>query len=421
VPTHSNPHAGKIITVDYDQLVAQYTTDETRHCLSQRQISLLLAMCDYFRWEKRWQNLSITPKQLRAIVSDLENRLITECAVDCNEVESCLSTSTIITNINTTLVDIDTQITNVETDITNIENTVVELEACCGTTNTYPPLPDMLTAPDALCGAATYITDKLIELITQTYNDELTITLDEFLTALLGIGGFDSSFLKLFWDWMVANSYPNLIADCTARRDDVITALYCSELDRVLTSIEITNDPDFSTPVQDAFLRALDSVSDAKIALWAFLGSLQPDSGAPCLCTETFAWDWDLSPAGWTPPAGWGLVSSHPVFDGPTYLNGYGAYLGGSGYKTITIAQTFTIPNMTIQTFRARAVRNGTSTQIQTMRVQAGTFDNTFTMTGTDTNKTWTINQQVSQLILTVTVRQTFCGAAVNEFEFVVV
>lgn len=90
------------------------STEEMKH-LTQQQVAILLMLLDYQKWETRWHNLALTKNELESFIGDIENRLMTneECPIlplDCEEVEACLATSDIISDINS---DID----NVEGDV----------------------------------------------------------------------------------------------------------------------------------------------------------------------------------------------------------------------------------------------------------------------------------------------------------------
>lgn len=161
-----------------------------------------------------------------------------------------------------------------------------------GSENNIPPQPTA-SEPDLLCDAAFYIVDKIIDFIDETITDAATITLDEFLTALLGLGGFEASLLVLFWDLIVANSYPDLLTDVQAARSEVAGYLYCNELDKDLTTLDIDASVTISDPAQAAFIAAMNAITDGKYSLWAFVGS-QIDSGETCLCSWEFTCDFTV-------------------------------------------------------------------------------------------------------------------------------
>lgn len=174
---------------------------------------------------------------------------------------------------------IDNSIINALNNNTTIQNTIDQLSDG-GADNDLPPAPTV-SEPDLLCDAAYYIADKIIDFVDQTITDAATITLEEFLSSLLGLGGFDGSPLKLFWDLIIANSYPNLLSDVQGARSKIAESLYCNELDRDLTILDIDASLSIGEEAQAAIIGAINAVTDGKWALWAFVGS-QVDSGETC-------------------------------------------------------------------------------------------------------------------------------------------
>lgn len=291
---------GKKIVINHAALITSYDAVERRYCLTHQQAIALLSICDYFEWATRWKNLQWSADELQAWTDDLRLRLMRECPVDCEEVEGCLGTSTIINNINTEITTIETDITTINTDITTIETDITNIYNQTDI-NIYPPAPDEQAA-DALCSAAVYIVNQMIDLITQVQQDAQTITLEEFLAALLGIGGYDQSLLVQFWNWMIANSYPNLIADVEAVKNNVIRFWYCNLLDRDLTRLDIQAAP-FTQAVKDAYTLAIDALTDSKFALFVAIGQALSYTSSACLCAACGVHDFELKQGFWiTPP-----------------------------------------------------------------------------------------------------------------------
>jgi len=199
-----------------------------------------------------------------------------------------------------------------------------------GTDNDLPPTPT-LSEPDLLCDSAYYVTDKIIDFIDQTLTDASTITLEEFISGLLGLGGFEGSLLVLFWDLIVANSYPDLLTDVQDSRDEIAEILYCNELDKDLSIIEIDAST-IGTEAQSAFIGAINAITDGKWSLWAFVGS-QVDSGESCLCGWVYDSDFLNQDDGWigyqgTPPydsvrAVWSLGNGWEETDAPEFSGFY--------------------------------------------------------------------------------------------------
>jgi len=215
------------------------------------------------------------------------------CMVDCNDIEGCLDTSTIINNI---LVDIDinetnitNNTTNITTNTTNITNNETNIDIILEggiDINVYPPNPTQ-GEPDALCGASYHIANKLNDHIQDIITDALTLTLSEFLEGLLGIGGFQSSWVKLWWDFIIAAGNPNLGTEVSGTIDAVAEHLYCQNLDRDLVEIAIDTDSGITDDAQAAWIGALRSITDAKLSMWAITGSFddtQDCSSFACTC-----------------------------------------------------------------------------------------------------------------------------------------
>ena len=135
--------------------------------------------------------------------------------------------------------------------------------------NELPP-PSSITDIDKLCSAATYIADKIIALVDDTVTDAASITLSEFLAATLGLGGFKSSLLNQFWDYVVANLSGLQTEGVSGYRDELIESLYSSDLDKTATVAALSGVPQ---PQQGALVGAINSVTDGKWALWATVGA----------------------------------------------------------------------------------------------------------------------------------------------------
>ena len=67
-------------------------------CLTERQINLIFSQIQYMRAKARWTSFDGSLADLDDLVTDIETRLLTECAtmIDCVELENCLSQSNII-------------------------------------------------------------------------------------------------------------------------------------------------------------------------------------------------------------------------------------------------------------------------------------------------------------------------------------
>ncbi|KKM97305.1 hypothetical protein LCGC14_1169500 [marine sediment metagenome] len=134
-----------------------------------------------------------------------------------------------------------------------------------------PPQPDPET--DEMCGAAFNVAIQLSIYIQSVILDAATITLEEFLSAALGLGGFDGSLLRLFWDFIIASANPNLATEVATAQIKVAEHFYCANLDIATARTAINADTDITDDAQAAYIGAIDSLEDGKFALWAFIGS----------------------------------------------------------------------------------------------------------------------------------------------------
>lgn len=212
---------------------------------------------------------------------------------------------------------------------TTIQNIIDDLTDG-GTDNELPPLPTS-SEPDELCDATYYMTDKVIDFIEQVLTDASTITLEEFLEAFLTIGGWIADTLKLFWDSIVANSYPDLLTDVQAARDEVAEILYCNELDKEAVITAIDDSTIIGEEAQAAYIGAINAITDGKWALWAFVGS-QIDSGEDC---SGFCNDW-TSTLDFT-TSNYGVQFFLDDNSAP-----YGSWVNGVGLVTATTQQSGT-------------------------------------------------------------------------------
>ncbi len=253
------------------------------------------------------------------------------CMVDCEDIEDCLETSQTIIDID---IDIDintTNITNNETNIdlniTNITNNETNIDIVFNggiDINIYPPCPT-IAEPDELCGASFNIANQLNTLIQQIIIDALTLTLQEFLEALFGIGGFQGSFVKLWWDFIIAVGNPDLDDEVTATIDEVAEIFYCNELDLPLVKADIDASPTITEDAQAAWIGAINSITDAKYSLWAFAGAQDDSNDCSSFC-PTFDWcrefDFTIDDQTWILGTSWAFGQKR------------GTYIPGVGFES---------------------------------------------------------------------------------------
>jgi len=339
----------KSILIDWPAL-NDLVNDEVIVCLTNRERIALAEMVNYLSWQTRWYNPP-DKQTLNQWADELRAKLLQECDVpiDCEALEECLPDSTTIININATLIDVEAAVTNinsnltvVEGDITTIqENITVINERDCGC-NDYPDAPT-LEEPDQLCSASIYIANRLSTLWHDVVTDAQTITFLEFIEAVIGLGGFQASLLKLLWDFVVSNSNPDLVTEGDDAFNEIVNLFYCLELERDLIDAAIDASTTITSDAKALWRGALSSVTDGKIAQWAFLGSLDDATSEACDCEDgnPCLIDFTLTNDGWSIYTG---NFNHPgLYVADTGWEGDLSPAGGSGQNTVIhIAKTFT-------------------------------------------------------------------------------
>ncbi len=245
-----------------------------------------LAYSYNWEWDGLKSGLAVARVWERQI--DIASELVrtgVNCMLDCDEVEDCLETSTIITIIEGEITINETDIINNTTEITENETNITNIITGGNDSNVYPVLPTE-DDPDQLCGAAHKIALEIIVLTEQTVLDVGLLTLSSWLLALLGIGGWLATNLSLLWTYILANEIALTGVDFDVYQDQVAEALYCADLDMPQAIIDL--DTGIPALRRDALIKAMQSVTDAQIALWAFIGSLDDTQD----CSAYICPDW---------------------------------------------------------------------------------------------------------------------------------
>jgi len=183
-----------------------------------------------------------------------------------------------------------------------------------GKDNDFPPEPT-IDDPDELCGAAYKIADYLIDTVADIWTDAGTITLDEIVSGLLGIGGFEGSVLVQLVQLAIANLADNAPADIAAERDAIAEAIYCNELDEATTATALDAiglDAIASAALADAWA----SIQSGRVGTLAFLGSL--DDTQDCTGFSCNNWTSELADCtyfdGWTQTVNKNQTCSNGVY-----------------------------------------------------------------------------------------------------------
>ncbi len=257
-----------------------------------------LAYSYNWEWDGLKSGLAVARVWERQInLSSQAVRIGENCMLDCDEVEDCLETSTIINVIEGDVTNNTTLIGGNTTNIIDNSSEIITIITGGNDTNVYPALPTQ-SEPDELCGASHEVAREIIALVEQTVLDVGLLTLAAWLLSWLGIGGWLGTQLSLFWDYILANEIALTGVDFDVYQDQVAEALYCAELDRVTAIADL--DPAIPALRRDALIKGLESATDAQVALWAFVGSL--DTTADCSgfsCGWCKEFDFTIDDGGW--------------------------------------------------------------------------------------------------------------------------
>lgn len=306
--------------LDYEHVLE--TDSDLNFCyeLSQRDVFLILSQLPYLKWRTRWKNLSIGQHDLDRMIGSLEAKLLErlECVIDCQEVEDCLETSVIVTDIQNNVTSVQAQSQQNATDIDAIESTLPDIAS--GDGNIYPPSPTKDTDSDATCGAAFYIVDKLREFIVSVEASASTYAnVIEALEAFVGFGInlVIATFYGLVGAFFSPSPPASVLTDYDANADLFREYLYCDSLSKASFENFVRNSGISSASQIADFIASLGSGTWLS---WIAIGSAddsQDCSGycaAPCI-----EYDFTVSDQGFTV---WS-TGSRP----------FGTYVSGVGWK----------------------------------------------------------------------------------------
>jgi hypothetical protein len=201
-----------------------------------------------------------------------------------------------------------------------------------GNGNVYPPKPTSEDT-DELCNAATYIVDRVRDLIVEVYSQLSTLEPNEVLTGILGTYGWNfTGLLNLITSG--AGSLEDEIANLSlydAAKQDLICELISLSLDRS-AFIEFIDDT-YENPLKDLVKYAVEaSEENGKYALWAAIGTTIEVEDCGCEEEECITFDM-LGTAGAS-----GQASGFTVISGNSYtINATGTivyYPAGSPSST---------------------------------------------------------------------------------------
>lgn len=139
--------------------------------------------------------------------------------------------------------------------------------------NIYPPRPTA-AQPDALCNAAAHIHTQTALLLGRILDDLATITPEEVLSGLLGLGGWESSLLYQTITALEVTGGVNVLTEWEAVRDEVICALKNQNLER-LAMIPYLESLPLSPVTRQAVMNAWGAtLENGQWATWIAVGAL---------------------------------------------------------------------------------------------------------------------------------------------------
>ena len=146
--------------------------------------------------------------------------------------------------------------------------------------NVYPPRPTV-EEPDPLCNAATHVAGELRGLFTRIYDDLDTLTAQEVLEGLLGVGGWDSSYLNQLIGLLATQSEAGFLAAFDAAAADLICTLIDEVLDKTAVLAWIATTYAGNVPLRDAMTQGFNAATEnGQYATWIAIGALT--TGADC-------------------------------------------------------------------------------------------------------------------------------------------
>jgi hypothetical protein len=198
------------------------------------------------------------------------------------------------------------------------------------TVNVYPPPPN--PESDEACQAAHYLARQLTGELVGGWLDAASISLQEWITAILGLGGWNASLAILWWNWMIATSDPDFVTQAEAAADEIAQNLYCNDLSINALKSDIPS-LSIDANVKTSLSLMLDSIEAGKIALWIATGQLTEAGNSCDTC------------------GGWEQVFNFTAGNGGWAAYNAGAVLiGGAGWQRGGTVTRFTLSSPAVST-----------------------------------------------------------------------
>lgn len=249
---------------------------------------------------------------IQSILEFEEGIELPEFELDCGDVEDCLETSTIINNINT-------QITNINQNIEDIEH---EQEAGG---NPLPPNPDMGVSGNSVCRGSHHISVRLRDRMLEYYELASTLTLQEFVEALMSIVTLGFTPSTSFWQFVFTLSDPTLADDAALYIEQIQQAFFCANWDLEDAKFRINEDPTIPSNEKALWLSVLDLYRQGQIDEWGLIGTLDTTEYD---CTDGCPWIVVFDFSGLYVPVG----DETLIITGNSWTVVNGSYVAGTGY-----------------------------------------------------------------------------------------
>ncbi len=295
-----------------------------------------------YNWEDSYGDGSQTAYVWRdAIAGASEAVKIGEnCMLDCDDVEDCLETSSIIDIIEIDIINNEADIIINTTEITENTTEITNITLNPPDGSTYPDAPDVDIDPDPACGAAYYAVAELRAWIAEV--EGLPATYPTILDAMVALlaGILSLSFvmvIDLLENIYIVPTPPSILPDFDAQLDEMRERLYCEGFDK----------PDFEDYVRTTLTNG-DAIADyiAGVAFvtwqqWYTTGStdLTQDCSAYLCGTWCYRFDFTLGSGVWTiihGSVGANGIESADYNDAGVYYNASEVRLDLTAYPTVT-------------------------------------------------------------------------------------
>lgn len=255
---------------------------------------------------------------IQEILTFLEGIDLPTSDFDCEDVENCLETSTIIINL-------ITQINNLNTQITELQEQLEEIEHEQEAGNPLPDNPDMADSGNAVCRGANFIAERLSDRLLEYWEQASTLSLEEFVNALLNIATIGFIPATAFWQFVFTLSDPDLADEAVTKTDRIALAFFCANWDMELAKSYINADSSLTENEKALWIVTIELYRQGQFDEWGLVGTL---GTTEYNCSEGCPWVvvWDF--AGDYVPIG----DEDAIYEGNKWNVSGGTFVAGTGY-----------------------------------------------------------------------------------------